>query len=243
MENEFQRTELLLGKAAMERLHTAHVAVFGIGGVGGHTAEALARSGVGHLDLVDHDTVSLSNINRQIFATHKTVGQYKVDVARERLTEINPNLKITTYKMFYLPETADQFDFTKYDYIVDAVDTVAAKLALAQRAAAAGVKIISCMGAGNKLDPSAFEVTDIFKTAVCPLAKTMRSELRKRGIRHLKVVYSKELPLKPIRDLSPGTPRRQIPGSTAFVPAVAGLMMAGEVICDLTGVRGNGIGI
>ena len=233
----------------MERLYHARVAVFGIGGVGGYTVEALARSGVGTLDLIDDDRVCLTNVNRQIFATRKTVGQYKVDVAEQRIREINPDAVVYTYKTFYTPETAAQFDFTQYDYIVDAIDTVTGKLELVEQARRAQVPIISCMGAGNKVDPTAFEVADIFETSVCPLARVMRQELKKRGIRHLKVVYSKEPALTPIEDLSiscrahcicpPGTARkctqrRQVPGSNAFVPSVAGLIIAGEVVKDLT---------
>lgn len=258
MLNQFSRTELLFGKEAMEKLAASRVAVFGIGGVGGYTVEALIRSGVGAVDLIDDDKVCLTNLNRQIFATRKTVGRYKVDVAAERMTEINPNAVVRTYKTFYTPDTADQFDFTQYDYIVDAIDTVVGKLALVVHAKDAGTPIISSMGAGNKMDPTAFEVADIYKTSVCPLAKVMRTELKKRGIRHLKVVYSKELPMKPVDDMAiscrtncicpPGTARkctqrRQVPGSNAFVPSVVGLIIAGEVIKDLTGVRGRGPGV
>ena len=232
----------------MDRLYHARVAVFGIGGVGGYTVEALARSGVGALDLIDDDRVCLTNINRQIFATHKTVGQYKVDVAQQRILEINPHAVVRTFKTFYTPETAPQFDFSQYDYVVDAIDTVTGKLELVEQAEKAGVPIISCMGAGNKMDPSAFEVADIYETSVCPLARVMRQELRKRGIKKLKVVYSKEPPLTPIDDMAiscrahcicpPGTARkctqrRQVPGSNAFVPSVAGLIVAGEVVKDL----------
>lgn len=253
MLNQFSRTELLLGKEGMERLCHARVAVFGIGGVGGYTVEALARSGVGTLDLIDDDKVCLTNINRQIFATRKTVGQYKVDVARERILDINPKAEVYTYKTFYTPETADRFDFSQYDYIVDAIDTVTGKLELVEQAQKAGTPIISCMGAGNKMDPTAFEVTDIYKTSVCPLARVMRRELKKRGIKKLKVVYSKEPAMTPIDDMAiscrthcicpPGTARkcterRQVPGSNAFVPSVAGLIIAGEVIKDLSGVKG-----
>ncbi len=249
MLNQFSRTELLLGKDNMERLAGARVAVFGIGGVGGYTVEALARSGVGTLDLIDDDKVCLTNINRQIFATRSTVGKYKVDVAKDRILDINPHAVVHTYKTFYMPNTADQFDFSQYDYVVDAIDTVTGKIQLVEQANACGVPIISSMGAGNKLDPSAFEVADIYKTSVCPLAKVMRRELKKRRIRHLKVVYSKEQPLEPIDDMAiscrehcicpPGavrkcTERRAIPGSTAFVPSVVGLIIAGEVVKDLT---------
>ncbi len=254
MLNQFSRTELLLGNDGMQKLHNARVAVFGIGGVGGYTVEALARSGVGELDLIDDDRVCLTNINRQIFATRKTVGQYKVDVARERILDINPDAQVHIYKTFYAPDTAAQFDFTRYDYVVDAIDTVTGKLELIQQAQAAGTPIISSMGAGNKMDPTAFEVTDIYKTSVCPLARVMRRELKRRGIRSLKVVYSREPAMTPIEDMSiscrahcicpPGTvrkctQRRQVPGSNAFVPSVAGLIIAGEVVKDLTGVRGE----
>lgn len=244
MQEQFSRSELLFGRENMQRLQGARVAVFGVGGVGGYTVEALARSGVGTLDLIDDDKVCLSNINRQIIATHSTIGRYKVDVVRERILEINPEAVVNSYRTFYLPETAEQFDFTKYDYVVDAIDTVAGKLHLAEQAAAAGTPVISSMGAGNKLDPTAFMVADIYETSVCPLAKVMRRELKKRGVAHLKVVYSKEKPLIPMHDaregddmkgmdVSNGSRRRQIPGSTAFVPSVVGLIIAGEVIKDL----------
>ncbi len=248
MLNQFSRTELLLGRNGMEALRHARVAVFGIGGVGGYTVEALVRSGVGTLDLIDDDRVCLTNINRQIFATRKTVGQYKVDVAKERILEINPDATVYTYKTFYMPDTADQFDFSQYDYVVDAIDTVTGKLELIMQAQQAGVPIISSMGAGNKLDPTAFEVADIYETSVCPLARVMRRELKKRGVEKLKVVYSKETAMVPIEDMAiscrahcicpPGTARkctqrRQVPGSNAFVPPVAGLIIAGEVIKDL----------
>lgn len=215
----------------MERLSSSRVAVFGIGGVGGFTVEALARSGVGAIDLIDHDKVCLTNINRQIIATHKTVGKYKVDAAAERILEINPDCKVTAHKIFYMPDTQDGFDFSPFNYIVDAIDTVTGKLLIAENAVECGVPVISCMGAGNKLDPTAFEVADIFETSVCPLAKVMRRELKKRGIERLKVVYSKEEPKKPVAT----EPR--VPASNAFVPSVAGLIIAGEVIKDLTGVR------
>ncbi len=252
MLNRFSRTELLIGKEGMESLRDARVAVFGIGGVGGYTVEALARSGVGTLDLIDDDKVCLTNINRQIYATTKTVGKYKVDVAKERILEINPDAQVNIYKTFYLPDTAEQFDFSQYDYIVDAIDTVSGKLQLAVQADKAGVPIISSMGAGNKMDPTAFQVADIYKTSVCPLAKVMRRELKKRGIDHLKVVYSKEKPLVPVDDMAiscktncicpPGTvrkctQRRQVPGSNAFVPSVVGLIIAGEVVKDLIAVK------
>lgn len=248
MLNQFSRTELLLGKAAMEKLKNSRVAVFGIGGVGGYTVEALVRSGVGTLDLIDDDKVCLTNINRQIYATRKTIGKYKVDVAEERCKDINPDVVINTYKTFYMPETAEKFDFSFYDYVVDAIDTVTGKIELAVNAAKAEVPIICSMGAGNKLDPSRFEVADIYSTSVCPLARVMRYELKKRGIKKLKVVYSKEKPLTPIDDMAisckkncvcpPGTARkcterRQVPGSTAFVPSAAGLIIAGEVVKDL----------
>lgn len=248
MLNSFSRTQLLLGPDAMNKLAGSRVAVFGIGGVGGYTVEALVRSGIGALDLIDDDKVCLTNINRQILATRKTVGKYKVDVAAERIAEINPDCRINTFKTFYLPETADQFDFSHYDYVVDAIDTVSGKIQLVLAAQAAGTKIISSMGAGNKLDPTAFRVADIYQTSVCPLARVMRRELKKRGVKHLKVVYSTEKPLRPIEDLSiscrsncicpPGTKRhctdrRDIPGSTAFVPSVVGLIIAGEVVRDI----------
>ena len=239
MKEEFSRTELLLGKDGMERLDSARVAVFGIGGVGGHVVEALARSGIGAIDLIDHDRVSLSNINRQIIATHHTVGQLKVDAAKERILSINPDCQVRTFPTFFLPDTAAEFDFTQYDYVVDAIDTVTGKLMLVEAAKAAGTPIISCMGAGNKLDAAAFEVADISKTSICPLARIMRKELGRRGIKHLKVVYSKELAMTPLEaeeEADNAHPKRQTPGSNAFVPAVAGLILAGEVIKDLSGV-------
>lgn len=233
--SQFSRTELLYGQEAMKRLANARVAVFGIGGVGGHTVEALARSGIGTLDLFDNDTVSLSNLNRQLIATHDTIGMYKVDAAKNRILSINPNAAVHTHKMFFMPETADQIDFSVFDYIVDAIDTVTGKIELVMRADAAKVPIISSMGAGNKKDASAFEVADIYKTSVCPLAKVMRKELKSRNIRHLKVVYSKEIPSKPLPSGEPlPEGKRSIPGSTAFVPSVAGLIIAGEIINDLT---------
>lgn len=218
----------------MEKLASSRVAVFGIGGVGGYVVEALVRSGLGAVDLIDNDKVCLTNINRQIYATHKTVGRYKVDVAAERITEINPNAKVTAYKTFYTPETAHQFDFSQYDYVVDAIDTVSGKIELVLQAQAASTPIISSMGAGNKLDPTAFEVADIYETSVCPLAKVMRRELSRRGVKQLKVVYSKEKPLTPAGSEEKNDSKRQIPGSTAFVPPVVGLIIAGEVIKDLT---------
>lgn len=237
MAERFARTELLLGSGHMERLKKARVAVFGIGGVGGYTVEALARSGVGTLDLIDNDKVCISNINRQIIAAEDTVGRYKVDVAAERVHLINPYAKVNVYKVFYMPDTAGQFSFSDYDYVVDAIDTVTGKLMLAQQAAESGTPIISSMGAGNKLDPGAFQVADIYETSVCPLAKVMRRELRKRGIRSLKVVYSTEPSLSPKSLSDAGSPehrKRPVPGSCAFVPPVAGLIIAGEVIKDLT---------
>ena len=229
---QFSRTRLLLGPEAMERLYHSHVLLFGLGGVGGHAAEALCRSGVGRLTLVDGDRVVPSNLNRQLFATRETIGLYKTEAAERRLHEIWPECRVETEPLFYLPETADRFDFSAYDYIVDAVDTVAAKLSLAREAHAAGTPLISCMGAGNKLDPTAFRVADISETSVCPLARVMRQELRKQGILHLKVVYSAE---KPRPSAMEGGKR--VPASCAFVPAAAGLILAGEVVKDLTGVR------
>ena len=248
MLTQFSRTELLLGKEGMERLKNARVAVFGVGGVGGYVCEALVRSGVGAFDLIDDDKVCLTNINRQIIATRSTVGKYKVDVMKERMLDINPDVKVRTYKCFFLPENADDFPFAEYDYVVDAVDTVTAKIELVMKCQSMGVPIISSMGAGNKLDASAFQVADIYKTKMCPLAKVMRRELKKRGVKKLKVVYSEEKPIRPIEDMAiscrnhcicpPGaahkcTERRDIPGSVAFVPSVAGLIAAGEVIKDL----------
>ena len=248
MLNQFSRTQLLFGPEAVEKLWTSRVAVFGIGGVGGYTVEALVRSDIGTLDLIDDDRVCLTNLNRQLHATRKTVGRYKVDVAEERVHEINPECQVITYKTFYMPDTRDQFDFSVYDYVIDAIDTVTGKLALIEAARAAGTPIICSMGAGNKTDPTAFRVADIYQTAICPLARVMRTECRKRGIKHLKVVYSTEQPTRPLEDPAiscrshcicpPGTRkctvRRDIPGSTAFVPSVAGLIIAGEVIKDLT---------
>lgn len=251
MLNQFSRAQLLFGAGGMERLFQARVAVFGIGGVGGYTVEALARSGIGTLDLIDDDRVCLTNLNRQILAVHSTVGQYKVDVARRRILDINPGAVVHTYQTFYTPQTAEQFDFTRYDYVVDAIDTVTGKLELAVQAEKAGVPIISCMGTGNKMDPTAFRVADIYKTSMCPLARIMRRELKKRGIKKLKVVYSQEPPMTPEEDMAsscrthcicpPGTARkctqrRQVPGSNAFVPAAAGLILAGEVVKDLSGL-------
>lgn len=227
---------MLIGSEGMKKLALAHVCIFGVGGVGGYVVEALARSGVGALDLVDSDRVCLSNLNRQIHATLKTIGRFKVDVAAERIAEINPECKVRTFRLFYLPETESAFDFRQYDYIVDAIDTVTGKISLVERAAACNVPIISAMGAGNKLDPSRFEVADLFETTVCPLARTMRRELKKRGIKRLKVVYSKEEPICPQAPEEEEGAKR-IPGSTAFVPAVAGLILAGEVVKDLVGAR------
>lgn len=249
--NQFSRTELLFGKEAMDKLEQARVAVFGIGGVGGYVVEALVRSGVGAIDLIDDDKVCLTNLNRQIIATRKTVGKYKVDVMKERIQDINPDCKVEIHKCFYLPENKDQFDFSKYDYVVDAIDTVTGKIALVMQAEECNVPIISSMGAGNKLNPAEFEVADIYETSVCPLAKVMRKELKKRGIKKLKVVYSKEKPVTPIEDMSisckqncicpPGaehkcTERRAIPGSNAFVPSVVGLIIASEILKDLANV-------
>ena len=235
MLNEFSRTELLIGAEAMEKLAAARVAIFGIGGVGGYTTEALVRSGIGAIALIDNDKVCLTNINRQIYATHSTVGKYKVDVARERILDINPNIIINTYKTFYMPDTSDQFDFSKYDYIVDAIDTVSGKLEMIVQANKTGTPIISSMGAGNKINPEMFEVTDIYKTSVCPLARVIRQELKKRKIPKLKVVYSKEPPIKV--DLEnyniEEDGKKRFPGSNAFTPSVAGLIIASEVIKDL----------
>ena len=249
MLNQFSRTELLLGKEAMDKLQNSRVAVFGIGGVGGYVCEALVRSGIGAFDLIDDDKVCLTNLNRQIIATRKTVGQYKTEVMRDRILEINPKAEVRIHTCFYLPENADDFDFSEYDYVVDAVDTVTAKLELIMRAKESGTPVISSMGAGNKLDASAFRVADIYKTKVCPLAKVMRRELKKRGVKKLKVVYSEEQPIRPVEDMAiscrshcicpPGakhkcTERRDIPGSVAFVPSVVGVILAGEVVKDLT---------
>ncbi|MEE7581928.1 MAG: tRNA threonylcarbamoyladenosine dehydratase [Oscillospiraceae bacterium] len=248
MLNQFSRTELLVGKDGMEKLSNSHVAVFGIGGVGGYVVEALVRSGVSKFDIIDDDMVCLTNINRQIIATRDTVGKYKVDVMKERILSINPNAEVNTFKCFYMPENADDFDLSKYDYIVDAIDTVTAKLELIVRAKQLNVPIISSMGAGNKLNPAEFEVADIYSTSVCPLARVMRYELRKRGIKSLKVVYSKEKPIRPIEDMSIScrthcicpkgtahkcTERRDIPGSVAFVPSVVGLIIASEIFKDI----------
>ena len=260
METQFSRTELLLGKENMEKLAAARVCIFGIGGVGGYVAEALARSGIGHLELVDNDVVCLSNLNRQIVATHQTLGQYKVDAMKERILSINPAAEVVVHKCFFLPETRGKFDFARYDYVVDAIDTVAGKIALVLQAEASGTPVISSMGAGNKLDAAAFQVADLYQTSNCPLARIMRKELKKRGVKKLKVVYSKELPLTvsdPVAVQGTGgteippvcdenetedkepcfSSRRSIPGSVAFVPSVAGLIIAGEVVKDLTRLR------
>jgi tRNA A37 threonylcarbamoyladenosine dehydratase len=249
MLNQFSRTQLLLGEESMKKLTDMRVAVFGIGGVGGYVCEALVRTGIGHFDLIDDDKVCLTNLNRQIIATRKTVGLYKADVMKERMLEINPNVEVNVYKCFFLPENADEFPFADYDYVIDAVDTVTAKVELVMKCKEMNVRIISSMGAGNKLDASAFKVADIYKTKMCPLAKVMRHEMKKRGVKKLKVVYSEEKPTRPIEDMSiscrthcicpPGaqhkcTERRDIPGSVAFVPSVAGMIIAGEVIKDLT---------
>ena len=248
---QYSRTRLLLGQQGIDRLRAARVAVFGVGGVGGYVVEALARSGVGALDLIDDDKVCLSNLNRQIIATHSTLGQYKVDAAAARVRDIDPDIQVRTYKVFYTPETADQFDFSQYSYVVDAIDTVSGKLALVMQARAAGVPVICSMGAGNKLDPTRFEVADLYETSVCPLARVMRAECRKRGIDHLKVVYSKEPPMAPRPEEAmtagtpdssparPGAPKKRAPGSNAFVPSAAGLIIAGQVVCDLTGCRND----
>ncbi|MBO4493556.1 MAG: tRNA threonylcarbamoyladenosine dehydratase [Ruminococcus sp.] len=246
MSDRFSRTQLLFGEEAMKILANSRVAVFGVGGVGGYAVEALARSGVGALDLIDDDKVCITNINRQIIALGSTVGMYKVDAAAERIHNINPDCRVTCHKMFYMPDTSDKLDFSQYDYIIDAIDTVTGKIEIIIQAEKAGVPVISSMGAGNKLDPTAFEVSDIYKTSVCPLAKVMRYQLKRRGIKKLKVVYSKEQPLVPQgiaaedgsgeTDMRTGTARRSTPGSTAFVPSVVGLIIAGEVIKDITAI-------
>lgn len=248
MQNQFSRSELLLGEEGIQKLKESRIAIFGIGGVGGYTVEALARSGVGTFDLIDDDKVCLTNINRQIIATRKTVGRYKTEVMKERILEINPDAVVNIHNCFFLPENAEEFDFSEYTYVVDAIDTVTAKIELVMRASAVGTRIISCMGAGNKLDPTQFKVADIYETQVCPLAKVMRRELKKRGIQKLKVVYSEEEVKKPAEDTSgscrsncicpPGaarkcTDRRAIPGSVSFVPSVAGLIIAGEIVKDI----------
>ena len=252
MLNQFSRTELLIGKEALERLSKAHVAVFGIGGVGGYVVEALVRSGIGAYDLIDDDKVCLTNLNRQIIATRDTIGRHKVEVMRERILSINSDAEVTTHRCFYLPDTARDFDFSSYDYVVDAVDTVTAKLEIVMRAKESNIPVISCMGVGNKLNPTQLEIADIYKTSVCPLAKVMRRELRKRGVDKLKVLYSKEEPITPLDDSEdtcrehcvcpPGTTRkctqrRAIPGSISFVPSAAGLIIASEVVKDLAGIN------
>lgn len=234
-ESQFSRTELLLGEKSVENLAKKRIAVFGVGGVGGFVCEGLVRAGVGSLDIIDKDTVALSNINRQLIALHSTVGMNKVDVLEKRLKDINPNLVLRKYKCFFLPETSDSFDFREYDYVVDAIDTVTGKIELVLKAKEAGVPVISAMGAGNKLDPTAFQVADIYKTSVCPLARVMRRELKKRGIEKLKVVYSKEEPLKP--EFAEG--EEVVPGSVSFVPSVMGLIIAGEIVKDLTSETGR----
>jgi tRNA A37 threonylcarbamoyladenosine dehydratase len=233
MLNQFSRTELLIGKEGVNKLSQSRVAVFGIGGVGGYVVEALVRSGVGSLDLIDNDKVALTNLNRQIIATHKTLGRFKVDVAEERAKEINPGVNIQTFKTFYTPETSSEFDFKKYDYVVDAIDTVSGKLELIEQAKKADVPIICSMGAGNKMHPELFEIADISKTSVCPLAKVIRQELKKRNIKNVKVVFSKEIPIKPSKSEEKIEGKKQIPGSNAFVPSAVGLIIAGEVIRDL----------
>lgn len=232
---EFSRSALLLGQEALAHLSKCRVALFGLGGVGGYALEALARGGVGELHLIDNDCFSLSNINRQLLATHKTVGRPKVEAARERVLDINPQAKVYTYPLFYTPDTQDQLDFSRFDYVIDAIDTVSGKLALITQAHEAGVPVISCMGTGNKLDPTAFQVTDLSKTTMCPLARVMRRELSKRGIKHMKVVYSQEEPLTPVgwEEEAAAIGKRQIPGSVSFVPGAAGLILAGTVIKDL----------
>lgn len=250
MLNQFSRTELLLGNEGIEKLAKSRVAIFGIGGVGGYVVEALVRSGLGAIDIIDDDKVCITNLNRQLFATRKTVGKPKVDVAKERILDINPDVDVKTYQTFYTPQTENEFDFSQYDYVVDAIDTVVGKLSLIEKAKAAGVPIICAMGAGNKMDPTKFEVADISETSVCPLARVIRTELRKRKISGVKVVYSKEIPIKPKEDTAISckyhcvcplgtvrkcTAKHQIPGSNAFVPPVVGLIIAGEVIKDLTG--------
>ena len=237
MAKQFSRTELLLGKGNMEKLQNSRVAVFGVGGVGGYVVEALTRSGIGAIDLIDNDTVSQSNLNRQIIATYDTIGKYKTEVMRDRIRSINPECRVEVHNCFYLPETQLQFDFSKYDYVVDAIDTVTGKIALVMQAKEANTPIISSMGAGNKLNPAEFEVADIYQTAVCPLARVMRQELKKRGVKKLKVVYSKEKPIQPMREAQTTeeteTTGKPVPGSVAFVPSVAGLIIASEVVKDL----------
>ena len=254
--NQFSRTQMLLGNEAMERLAAARVAVFGVGGVGGYAAEALVRSGLGAIDLIDDDRMCLTNLNRQIIALRSTVGKHKTDVLADRLRDINPNVRVTAHRLFYMPDTADQIDLSAYDYVIDAVDTVTAKLELITRCKALGVPVICALGAGNKLDPTMLRVADLYETSVCPLARVLRREVRRRGIDRLKVVYSPEPPMKPLDDpensclthciCPPGTTRkctarRDIPGSTAFVPPAMGLIIAREVVCDLTGAFNPGL--
>lgn len=238
MLTQFSRTEILLGEESMDKLNKARVAIFGIGGVGGYVCEALVRSGIRSFDLIDDDKVCLTNLNRQIIATHKTIGQYKVDVMKERMLDINPEADVRVYRSFFLPENADQFPFSEYDYVIDAVDTITAKIELVMKCQEMNIPIISSMGAGNKLEGSAFRVADIYKTKMCPLAKVMRRELKQRGVKQLKVVYSEEQPISPEMESEEETKRRSTPGSLAFVPSVAGLIMAGEVVKDLTGKKG-----
>lgn len=238
MLTQFSRTELLLGEESMDKLNKARVAIFGIGGVGGYVCEALVRSGIRSFDLIDDDKVCLTNLNRQIIATHKTIGQYKVDVMKERMLDINPEADVRVYRSFFLPENADQIPFSEYDYVIDAVDTITAKIELVMKCQEMNIPIISSMGAGNKLEGSAFRVADIYKTKMCPLAKVMRRELKQRGVKQLKVVYSEEQPISPEMETEEETKRRSTPGSLAFVPSVAGLIMAGEVVKDLTGKKG-----
>ena len=239
MFKKFSRTKMLLGAEAMEKLKTSRIAIFGIGGVGGFVAEACARSGIGFISLTDHDRICESNINRQIIATTKTLGCYKTEVMRERILDINPDAEVVENRCFYTAENSDEFDFSKYDYIIDAIDTVSSKLILIERAKACGTPVISCMGAGNKLDPTRLEVADIYNTSVCPLARVMRRELRVRGIESLKVVYSREAPITPESEDDDTSTRRQTPGSVAFVPSVAGLIIAGEVVKDIICFRGS----
>lgn len=234
MQNQFSRTQMLLGKEALEKLNNSRVVIFGIGGVGGFTAEALCRSGVGNIDIVDNDKVALTNLNRQIIALNSTIGKYKVDVMQERLKDINPNLNINTYKTFYTQDTKNDFDFSKYNYVIDAIDTVTGKLTLIEECNKTNTRIISSMGTGNKINPEMLEIADIYKTSVCPLARVIRQELKKRNIPKLKVVYSKEQPIKPKEESTEKTIKHSIPASISFVPSVAGLIIAGEVVKDLT---------
>ena len=233
MLNQFSRTELLIGKEGVNKLTQSRVAVFGIGGVGGYVVEALVRSGLGTIDLIDNDKITLTNINRQIIATHRTIGQYKIDAAEERILDINPNVNVVKHNIFFTPANAESIDFSQYDYVVDAIDTVAGKLAIIELAKKAGVPVISSMGAGNKMHPELFEIADISKTSVCPLAKVLRQELKKRKIRKVKVVYSKEIPIKPQEETEEFSNKRNIPGSNAFVPSTVGLIIASEVVRDL----------